>query len=60
VRGRPETVAARLDSNRDPGDRSSGLDGLLAPAMQQRQQEHLACFEFLRQMARDAGDHAGD
>ena len=58
--GQPETVAARLESNRDPGDRSSGLDCLLAPAMQQRQQQHLARFEFLRRMALDARDHAGD
>jgi hypothetical protein len=30
--GQPEAVAARLESNRDPGDRPPGLGSLVAPA----------------------------
>src|SRR4051812_43989425 len=56
----PEPVAARLEGDRDAGDRAAFLRGLRTPAHQQTEQFHLAWFELLQRMALKAWDNAGD
>ena len=51
----PEAVAAGLEGHRDPADGAAGLDGLLAPAMQQRQQPLRIGRLFLERLAQHAG-----
>src|SRR3954467_5319667 len=56
----PEPVAARLEGDRDAGDRAAFLGGLGTPAHQQPEQVHLAWFELLQRMALDPWNNAGD
>src|SRR3954466_13144480 len=56
----PEAVAARLEGDRDAGDRAAFLRGLRTPAHEQTEQFHLAWFELLQRMALKAWDNAGD
>src|SRR4051812_15890185 len=58
--GQPEAVAARLEGDRDAGDRAAVLSGLGTPAHQQPEQFPLAWFELLQRMALKAWDNAGD
>src|SRR3954470_5777904 len=56
----PEAVAARLEGDRDAGDRAAFLRGLRTPAHEQPEQVHLAWFELLQRMALDTWDNAGN
>src|SRR3954468_7672070 len=58
--GQPEAVAARLEGDRDAGDRAAFLRGLRTPAHEQTEQFHLAWFELLQRMALKAWANAGD
>src|SRR3954468_901674 len=54
------SLAARLEGDRDAGDRAAFLRGLRTPAHEQTEQFHLAWFELLQRMALKAWDNAGD
>lgn len=56
----PKTVAARLKGNGDAGNRPSCLRRLLAPAMQQRQQQRLARFQLLGRAPLNARNDRAD
>jgi hypothetical protein len=51
----PKAVAAGLEGHRDPLDGVAGLDGLVAPALQQRQQPVGIRGLFLERLAHHAG-----
>src|SRR3954465_8420019 len=56
----PEAVAARLEGDRDAGDRAAFLRGLGTPAHQQTEKVHLPWFELLQRMALDPWNNASD
>jgi len=58
--GQPETVAAGLEGDRNPGDVAAGLLCLRSPAMQQPQQPCFVRFQLLCRVPLDPRDHAGD
>ena len=53
--GQPEPVATSLEGDDDAGDPVTGLDGVVAPAMQQMQQRVLVGRELLQRIAANAG-----
>ena len=54
----PEAVAAGLEGHRDPLDGMAGLDGLVAPARQQRPQPVRIGGLLLERLAHHAGHQA--
>src|SRR5215813_14761874 len=56
----PKAVAAGLEGQRNPGDRATGPDRLIPPAMQQSKQPFWARRQLFARLTLNAGKHAGN
>src|SRR5262249_10316203 len=56
----PEAVAAGFEGQRHPGDRVTGPDHLIPPAMQQSKQPFWARLQLFAWLTLNAGEHAGN
>src|SRR5262245_47537261 len=54
----PKTVAAGFEGRHHPGDRTTGPDRLIPPAMQQSKQPF--CLQLFAWLTLNAGKHAGN
>src|SRR6516162_8995829 len=56
----PEAVAAGFEGQRNPGDRATGPDRLIPPAMQQAKQPFWARLQLFAWLTLNTGKHAGN
>src|SRR5262249_36460398 len=56
----PEAVAAGFEGQRNPGDRATGPDRLIPPAMQQSKQPFWARLQLFAWLTLNTGKHAGN
>jgi hypothetical protein len=56
----PEAVAAGFEGQRNPGDRATGPDRLIPPAMQQSKQPFWARLQLFAWLTLNPGKHAGN